>query len=408
MKKGSIVLFIVLASLPLAVLNRAAESDSVNGGGILYTEPVKAVLFTHQAHGEKQGLTCERCHSGLFEMEALKVQEKKDFTMEALYRGRYCGACHNGRQAFAANTQCARCHVRIKGLEPGSKPPQGDMPAYRAAEAFGKGERAVSFGHDRHTRLVRCSVCHPGIFKLRQGANKVTFADHSAQRTCFVCHDGRKAFPSSSCNRCHAKLPAPAQPVLFGPGDKAVAFNHATHLKGSQCGDCHLKPFPFRKGSTKVTFADHAGGMACFACHREKNGRAFYQDCSRCHRDRQAAKPPASPAQPAVAPRTAVQAETPQGATQQPTAPPVAPARAAAPGGPGPLTYPGGGAAPVRFLHDRHAFSCGTCHPGLFAMKLGATPMTMAEMYQKKSCGTCHDGQTAFPATDCVKCHRND
>jgi c(7)-type cytochrome triheme protein len=392
MKQRSVVFLIIWACFLIPAPHEVSGADPENGGGILYTEPVKSVLFTHRSHTEGKGLLCDRCHSGLFEMEALKVQEKKDFNMDSLYRGKYCGTCHNGKQAFASNTQCARCHVRVKGLEPGQKIPQRDIPVYKASEAFGKGERAVTFGHQIHTQAIRCASCHPGIFKAKQGANNVVFADHGGQRYCFTCHDGQKAFSWNNCNRCHAKLPAPQQPVIFGPAEKGVAFRHTTHTKTMQCGSCHLKLFPFKKGSTKVTFASHTEGKACFTCHQEKNGQAFYQDCNRCHTDRKAATS-------AVGAKTAA---APQAAGAQVQA-------AAAPRGPGPLTFPGGGAAPVQFLHDRHgSFACDQCHPGIFTMKQGATKMTMAEMYQKKSCGLCHDGEKTFGIMECAKCHRNN
>jgi c(7)-type cytochrome triheme protein len=370
MKKWFIVLLIALAFFQTMAAREVCGNETVNGGGILYTEPVKAVLFTHGSHGEKRGLVCDRCHSGLFEMEALKVQEKKDFNMDSLYRGKYCGACHNGKQAFSSDTQCARCHVRVKGLEPGQKMLQRDIPIYKVSEAFGKGERTVRFEHQIHTRVAQCSRCHPGLFKVKQGTNKVAFTDHGEQRYCFVCHDGQKAFSWNDCSRCHAKLPAPKQTLVFGQGGKGVSFRHQTHLGKLKCGSCHLQLFPFAKGATKVTFQNHAEGRACFACHKEKTGASFYSDCSRCHTDRKAA---------------------------------------AAPQGPGPLYYTIKGAGPVQFLHGRHgSYSCDTCHPTLFAMQKGATKITMTEMYQGKSCGLCHDGEKAFQVMQCAKCHQNN
>ncbi len=94
----------LLASLCIANIGAAADSDFSDGGGILYTEPLKAVIFRHKYHVDVKKLSCEKCHSGLFEMEALSAEGKKDFVMESLYRGKYCGACHNGKDAFASDT----------------------------------------------------------------------------------------------------------------------------------------------------------------------------------------------------------------------------------------------------------------------------------------------------------------
>lgn len=95
----------------------ASDSDcttchSKDGGDILYFKPVKSVIFSHEKHND---LDCESCHTGLFGMEALAAQEQPDFTMEALYQGQYCGACHDGDTAFASDTRCATCHEGVKG-----------------------------------------------------------------------------------------------------------------------------------------------------------------------------------------------------------------------------------------------------------------------------------------------------
>jgi len=92
------------------------ESEEAGGPEIVYAKPVKGVLFSHKYHVKELGMPCESCHSGIFEMQALKAQENPDFVMDSLYKGKYCGACHNGQAAFASNTKCATCHIGVKGL----------------------------------------------------------------------------------------------------------------------------------------------------------------------------------------------------------------------------------------------------------------------------------------------------
>lgn len=106
-----IVLCVAVISVPM----KLAASDEDHGGDILYTKPLKAVLFSHKTHVEDVGMDCEACHDDIFEMESLAVQEADDFTMEALYEGKYCGACHDGDTAFSSDSQCARCHIGVKG-----------------------------------------------------------------------------------------------------------------------------------------------------------------------------------------------------------------------------------------------------------------------------------------------------
>ena len=85
---------------------------------IVFSEPVKAVIFNHQMHTEDFGLECSSCHSDLFKMKMGNAEKHpEEFTMKALYAGKYCGACHNGDDAFASNTKCTTCHIGVKGFE---------------------------------------------------------------------------------------------------------------------------------------------------------------------------------------------------------------------------------------------------------------------------------------------------
>jgi c(7)-type cytochrome triheme protein len=183
----------------------SGKGNFSDGGGILYTQPVKSAIFRHQYHVDVKKISCEKCHSGLFEMEALSVQGKKDFIMESLYRGRYCGACHNGKDAFDAETQCARCHVRISEKEVGhvkGKPKPYKSPVYNTCVVLGKDKRQVLFKHEKHASL-NCRDCHSKLFQIRKGSNYVDILNHKPQKYCFNCHDGKKNFSRYDCNKCH-------------------------------------------------------------------------------------------------------------------------------------------------------------------------------------------------------------
>ena len=82
---------------------------------IFWVKPVKSVVFEHKVHTMQGGLECYSCHDDLFEMEAGAAEENEDFTMETLYEGGYCGACHDGSTAFASNTRCTTCHIGVRG-----------------------------------------------------------------------------------------------------------------------------------------------------------------------------------------------------------------------------------------------------------------------------------------------------
>ncbi|MCS7278509.1 MAG: cytochrome c3 family protein [Thermodesulfobacteriaceae bacterium] len=118
-----IFLSFLLGFSGLAYLQERSEeglvipNEEIGAPEIVYNKPVKGVLFSHKYHVGELGLSCESCHPKLFEMQALKAQENPDFNMNALYQGKYCGACHDGKMAFASNTKCATCHIGVKGLK---------------------------------------------------------------------------------------------------------------------------------------------------------------------------------------------------------------------------------------------------------------------------------------------------
>lgn len=92
-------------------------------GDIFYTKAVKSVIFSHQAHAVDLGFKCSICHNNLFQMQANNVESRPDFNMKGLAEGKYCGSCHSStsNMAFSSETQCARCHRGVKGLERAEK-----------------------------------------------------------------------------------------------------------------------------------------------------------------------------------------------------------------------------------------------------------------------------------------------
>lgn len=232
MKKIFTVLITFFLLQAAVVCNAGTESFS-DGGGILYTEPVKAVLFRHKTHVDDEHLSCAKCHNGLFAMEALRAEKKNDFTMKSLYRGKYCGACHNGKAAFAADTQCASCHVRLADYAPGyvrGKPPRNGPAVYNTTVIMGRGEREVRFQHETHTPSAKCRDCHSVPFKIKKGSNRITFGAHVTDKYCFGCHDGKKSFSWNNCRRCHQNLDLYAS---------STPLSAKTGKDKNKCLNCH-------------------------------------------------------------------------------------------------------------------------------------------------------------------------
>jgi c(7)-type cytochrome triheme protein len=83
--------------------------------GLILTFPggtAGPVTFDGTTHAKKR-LNCDACHTaGLFQTK--KGVDK--MAMAVMKEGKYCGACHNGRKAFAMgdNANCKRCHQTKK------------------------------------------------------------------------------------------------------------------------------------------------------------------------------------------------------------------------------------------------------------------------------------------------------
>lgn len=94
------------ASLDGTRTNFALDLDVV----MRNTKAMPYVLFPHRPHTE--WLDCANCHPAPFEARSGSTQIK----MEDIFRGRYCGACHD-RVAFVTHRNCFRCHSQA---QPGS------------------------------------------------------------------------------------------------------------------------------------------------------------------------------------------------------------------------------------------------------------------------------------------------
>ncbi len=96
-----------------ALLTGAIQPRAIREGGadmvvwdqdIIFTETATMphVRFPHKLHS--MWLACENCHDEFFGTS----KGQADISMESIYQGRHCGACH-GRVAFSPNS-CERCH----------------------------------------------------------------------------------------------------------------------------------------------------------------------------------------------------------------------------------------------------------------------------------------------------------
>ena len=145
---------------------------------------VTSAAFSHAFH--TQAYSCKDCHTKLFPYKAVVGKA----TMDDMVKGKSCGACHNGKDAFASTGDCDKCH---KGLKPGSISYKIPKPAGEAV-----------FSHDFHLQAYKCPDCHTKVFPYRAGATKATMADMEKGKSCGVCHaKGKDAFAVDDCIKCH-------------------------------------------------------------------------------------------------------------------------------------------------------------------------------------------------------------
>jgi c(7)-type cytochrome triheme protein len=203
---------------------------------------VAPVVFSHWLHRAK--FTCRLCHVDIaFAMQANATQVREEDNR----KGFYCGACHNGKVAFAAQTaqekNCDRCHsagkdvphidfaaftadlprgrfgnnvdweaaeldgkIKLADTLPGVsvKRKPLEVPKDYSIEAKINGLPEIVFSHKKHAVWNGCELCHPDIYSVKTGTTKYTMEDVFAGKFCGVCH-GPVAFPAIDCQRCHTK-----------------------------------------------------------------------------------------------------------------------------------------------------------------------------------------------------------
>lgn len=197
----------------------------------------KSVAFSHWKHRSRY--TCRVCH---LELDFALRTNETEITEQANRQGAYCGACHNGKIAFAVTEEnCARCHSgTVEGSDAGFAALM-DLPAaefgnrvdWSRALAIGAIKPAASledeappirldktlsleaewnfvppaiFPHAEHERWMDCSNCHPSIFNVGKKTTKhFSMASSLRGEFCGVCHL-RVAFPMNDCKRCHPTM----------------------------------------------------------------------------------------------------------------------------------------------------------------------------------------------------------
>jgi len=146
------------------------------------TKGATDAVFSHQVHIGM--FKCADCHTKVFPYKAGATKA----TMAQMEKGKSCGSCHNGSDAFTVKGECDKCH---KGYKP-------------ANILFKTDAGEANFSHDFHLGMYKCADCHTKIFPYKAGALKATMGDMDKGKSCGACHNGKDAFKSSDdCIKCH-------------------------------------------------------------------------------------------------------------------------------------------------------------------------------------------------------------
>jgi len=117
---------------------------------------------------------------------------------------------------------------------------------------------------------------------MSAGAARVSMKDINNGEYCGACHNGKEAFPSSECARCHSLKSFDKELKYKVDGIGNVAFSHAFHTSAFSCDNCHPKLFGMKKTEGKMTMDDMNKGKYCGSCHNG-NVASAVTDCGKCH-----------------------------------------------------------------------------------------------------------------------------
>lgn len=100
---------VVSIAIAATLLMVTAAVARIGGGELTFEMPKEGnVIFSHESHVANAGLACTECHDKLFVTQG----EHKKASMKEMQKGKSCGACHDGKKAFAVKKDCNGCHTK--------------------------------------------------------------------------------------------------------------------------------------------------------------------------------------------------------------------------------------------------------------------------------------------------------
>jgi c(7)-type cytochrome triheme protein len=141
----------------------------------------------------------------------------------------------------------------------------------------------VAFSHQNHTKKYSCNECHPKLFNMKKGTSSISMDMMYQGNSCGSCHNGKKAFASTDCTKCH-KMTAFKKELSYPSGDlKPAIFSHEIHTAMFACDNCHTAVFKFKKGGSGMKMDDIYQGKFCGSCHNDQTAFGS-SECVKCHK----------------------------------------------------------------------------------------------------------------------------
>lgn len=246
-----VIILIMMLSLTLGCSPKAGKEK--------ITEKPERIVIVDEIYGE---LPCFKCHS--FQNF---ISPKKGSFPHLIHKdkGYHCNQCHSfkAHSFMKTNTNlCNDCHnLKVIGFSYTAMPSR--------------------FNHEKHAALG-CKECHPNLFPMKKGITRINMDAIYKGSYCGACHNGKKAFSSSECNRCH-EMKGFSKDLRYkveGIGD--VVFSHKLHTAMFSCNNCHTKSFPMKKTRGVMTMEEINKGKYCGTCHDGKIASPA-SDCGKCH-----------------------------------------------------------------------------------------------------------------------------
>jgi len=227
----------------LAMMGKSHQYGDVSMQHAPGTGKIGPVIFRHWTHRDKY--SCRLCH---VDLEFAQIAGQTEVLEEDNKSARYCGACHNGKEAFSIK-QCNSCHIKDDAAGK-----ELERQAKKAFFAFQRSQPGSMYGN----KIDWIAAEINGSVTIKDTLPKI-----SSTKSNFVTNNRDE----------------PREPTL--PGLPDIIFSHSKHVKWNGCGMCHPQPFALVNGKTKMSMQEITEKKFCGSCH----GTVAFplNDCSLCH-----------------------------------------------------------------------------------------------------------------------------